>query len=168
MRISLYNAVEPRGSRSTNQLHARIPTHTRLKRRPGIAKFDCAREIFVKRRAYSSAGPPFFCSRCLMTVFSVVLFFHLLGAVSLFIAYGIEWTASTLFRKSSSVEQVRSWLRVFKVSPPLSGIGLLRGVGFRRIFGFSYRGDEARLDSRSPNRHFLRVGHRFCSRSFHA
>jgi hypothetical protein len=60
-----------------------------------------------------------------MTVFSVVLFFHLLGAVSLFIAYGIEWTASTLFRNGSSSEQVRSWLRVFKVSPPLSGIGLL-------------------------------------------
>jgi hypothetical protein len=60
-----------------------------------------------------------------MTVFSVVLFFHLLGAVALFIAYGIEWTASALFRNGSSSEQVRSWLRVFKVSPPLSGIGLL-------------------------------------------
>ena len=59
-----------------------------------------------------------------MTVFSVVLFLHLLGAVSLFIAYGIEWTASSLFRNASSPEQVRSWLRVFKVSPPLSGIGL--------------------------------------------
>ena len=59
-----------------------------------------------------------------MTVFSVVLFFHLLGAVSLFIAYGIEWTASALFRNGSSSEQVRSWLRVFKVSPPLSGTGL--------------------------------------------
>jgi hypothetical protein len=59
-----------------------------------------------------------------VTVFAFVLFFHLLGAVSLFIAYGIEWTASALFRNASSTEQVRSWLRVFKVSPPLSGIGL--------------------------------------------
>jgi hypothetical protein len=59
-----------------------------------------------------------------VTVFSVVLFLHLLGAVSLFIAYGIEWTASSLFRNASSTEQVRSWLRVFRVSPPLSGIGL--------------------------------------------
>jgi hypothetical protein len=59
-----------------------------------------------------------------VTVFSVVLFLHLLGAVSLFIAYGIEWTASSLFRNASSPEQVRSWLRVFKVSPPLSGSGL--------------------------------------------
>jgi hypothetical protein len=63
-------------------------------------------------------------SRCFVTVFSVVLFLHLLGAVSLFIAYGIEWTASSLFRNASGTEQVRSWLRVFRVSPPLSGIGL--------------------------------------------
>ena len=59
-----------------------------------------------------------------MTIFSVVLFLHLLGAVSLFIAYGIEWTASSLFRNASTTEQARSWLRVFKVSPPLSGVGL--------------------------------------------
>lgn len=59
-----------------------------------------------------------------MTVFSVVLFLHLLGAVALFIGYGIEWTASSLFRNASSAEQVRAWLRVFKVSPPLSGAGL--------------------------------------------
>ena len=59
-----------------------------------------------------------------MTIFSAVLFLHLLGAVSLFIAYGIEWTASSLFRNASTTEQARSWLRVFKVSPPLSGVGL--------------------------------------------
>jgi hypothetical protein len=59
-----------------------------------------------------------------VTVFSVLLFLHLLGAVSLFIAYGIEWTASSLFRNAASTEQVRAWLRVFKVSPPLSGVGL--------------------------------------------
>ncbi len=59
-----------------------------------------------------------------MTVFSAVLFLHLLGALALFIGYGIEWTASSLFRNASSIEQVRCWLRVFKVSPPLTGVGL--------------------------------------------
>jgi len=59
-----------------------------------------------------------------MTVFSVVLFLHLAGAVALFIGYGIEWTASALFRNASCAEQLRAWLRVFKVSPPLSGAGL--------------------------------------------
>ena len=59
-----------------------------------------------------------------MTVHTVVLYSHLLGALALFIGYGIEWTASSLFRNATSTEQVRAWLRVFKVSPPLSGAGL--------------------------------------------
>lgn len=59
-----------------------------------------------------------------MTIHTVVLYAHLLGAVALFIGQGIEWTASSLFRGASSTEQVRAWLRVFKVSPPLSGIGI--------------------------------------------
>ncbi len=59
-----------------------------------------------------------------MTVFVAVVFAHLLGALALFIGYGIEWTASALFRNASSVEHVRAWLRIFKVSPPLSGAGL--------------------------------------------
>ncbi|HSC46089.1 MAG TPA: hypothetical protein VLC94_09670 [Candidatus Acidoferrum sp.] len=59
-----------------------------------------------------------------MTVYTLVLYSHLLGALALFIGYGIEWTASSLFRKATSTEQVRAWLRVFKVSPPLSGAGL--------------------------------------------
>ena len=59
-----------------------------------------------------------------MTVYTVVLYSHLLGALALFIGYGIEWTASSLFRNATSTEQVRAWLRVFKVSPPLSGAGL--------------------------------------------
>jgi hypothetical protein len=59
-----------------------------------------------------------------MTVFPIVLFLHLIGALALFIGYGIEWTASSLFRNATSSEQLRSWLRVFKVSPPLAGAGL--------------------------------------------
>jgi hypothetical protein len=59
-----------------------------------------------------------------MNVIPVVLFLHLAGAFALFIGYGIEWTASSLFRNAASVEQVRAWLRVFKVSPPLAGAGL--------------------------------------------
>src|SRR5262249_14184818 len=59
-----------------------------------------------------------------MTVYLVVLYAHLLGAVALFTGQGIEWAASSLFRGASSAEQVRAWLRVFKVSPPLSGIGI--------------------------------------------
>jgi hypothetical protein len=59
-----------------------------------------------------------------MNVFSAVLFLHLAGAMALFIGYGIEWIASTLFRNATSSEQAVAWLRVFKVSPPLAGAGL--------------------------------------------
>jgi len=59
-----------------------------------------------------------------MNVFSMVVFLHLAGALALFIGYGIEWTASSLFRNAANTEQVRAWLRVFKVSPPVSGLGL--------------------------------------------
>jgi len=59
-----------------------------------------------------------------MTVLIAVVFLHLAGALALFIGYGIEWTASALFRNASSTEQLRAWLRVFKVSPPLSGAGV--------------------------------------------
>jgi len=60
-----------------------------------------------------------------MTVYTVVLYAHLLGAFAFSIACGIEWTASALFRNATSSEQVGAWLRVYRVSPPLYGIGLL-------------------------------------------
>jgi hypothetical protein len=59
-----------------------------------------------------------------MNIYSAVVFLHLAGALALFIGYGIEWTASALFRNAANTEQLRAWLRVFKVSPPLSGAGL--------------------------------------------
>ena len=59
-----------------------------------------------------------------MTVYTAVLYAHLLGAVAFFIGQGVEWIASSLFRGAASTEQVRAWLRVFNVSPPLTGAGL--------------------------------------------
>jgi len=59
-----------------------------------------------------------------MTLFTIVIFLHLLGALALFIGYGIEWAASSLFRSASSVEQARAWLRMFMFSPALAGVGL--------------------------------------------
>jgi hypothetical protein len=59
-----------------------------------------------------------------MSVYAVVLFLHLAGSAALFLGYGIEWAASSLFRNASSVTQLRSWLRVFMVSPPVAGAGL--------------------------------------------
>ena len=60
-----------------------------------------------------------------MTVYSITLFVHLLSALALFIGFGLEWTASALLRRSTNAEQARAWLRVYRVSPPVSGPALL-------------------------------------------
>jgi uncharacterized membrane protein len=59
-----------------------------------------------------------------MTLFSIILFIHVASALALFIGFGLEWTASSLLRRSTNAEQARSWLRVYRVSPPISGPAL--------------------------------------------
>lgn len=60
-----------------------------------------------------------------MNPYSIALFTHFLGLVGLFVGYGLEWAASSLLRRSTTADQVRSWLRIYKISQPISGPGLL-------------------------------------------
>jgi len=60
-----------------------------------------------------------------MTVYSLTLFIHFLGLVALFVGYGLEWAASSLLRRSATSDHARSWLRIYKLSLPISGPGLL-------------------------------------------
>lgn len=60
-----------------------------------------------------------------MNPYAFALFFHFLGLVGLFVGYGLEWTATTLLRRSTTSDQARAWLRVYKLSMPISGPGLL-------------------------------------------
>ena len=60
-----------------------------------------------------------------MTSYAIGLFIHFLGMVGLFVGYGLEWTASSLLRRSTTSDQVRSWLRIYRLSLPVSGPGLL-------------------------------------------
>jgi hypothetical protein len=60
-----------------------------------------------------------------MTLYSIILFIHILSALALFIGFGLEWTAVSLLRRSTNPEQARAWLRVYRVSPPISGPALL-------------------------------------------
>jgi hypothetical protein len=60
-----------------------------------------------------------------VSTYSIVLFFHFLGLIGLFIGYGIEWVTSALLRQASTADQARSWLRVYRVSLPVSGPALL-------------------------------------------
>ena len=60
-----------------------------------------------------------------MTPYAIGLFIHFLGMVGLFVGYGLEWTASSLLRRSTTSDQVRSWLRIYRFSLPVSGPGLM-------------------------------------------
>lgn len=60
-----------------------------------------------------------------MTHYAIALFLHFFGMVGLFIGYGLEWAASSLLRRSTTTDQARSWLRIYRLSMPISGPGLL-------------------------------------------
>ena len=76
-------------------------------------------------------------SEFVLTRFTIAVFLHLVGMVGLFIGYGLEWVASSLLRRSTNAEQVRAWLRIYRLSLPISGPGLLllilSGVYFASI-----------------------------------
>lgn len=56
-----------------------------------------------------------------MSGFSIVLFFHIVGAMGLFVALGLEWTGLWQIRSAARPDQVRTWLGILKSA---------RGVGF--------------------------------------
>jgi hypothetical protein len=55
-----------------------------------------------------------------MTLYSIALFLHVVGALGLFIAIGLEWTGLSAWRRAASTDQVREWLPV---------LGSLRKIG---------------------------------------
>ena len=60
-----------------------------------------------------------------MNPLAIAMFTHFLGMVGLFVGYGLEWAASSLLRRSTTSDQARAWLRIYKLSLPISGPGLL-------------------------------------------
>ena len=60
-----------------------------------------------------------------MTLQLNVLFVHIASALALFLGYGLEWTVSGLLRLASTTDQARAWLRVYRVSPPVTGAALV-------------------------------------------
>jgi hypothetical protein len=55
-----------------------------------------------------------------MTLYSIALFLHIVGALGLFVALGLEWTGLRQLRHATTAEQAREWLGV---------AGLVRRVG---------------------------------------
>lgn len=66
-----------------------------------------------------------------MNLYTLVLFLHVLGALGLFAALGLEWTGLRQLRRAQSVETVRPWLVVFgpvrRLGGPSFGLLLLSG-----------------------------------------
>lgn len=60
-----------------------------------------------------------------MNYHSLALYLHFLGLVGLFVGYGLEWTASSLLSRATTSTEARSWLRIYRLSMPISGPGLL-------------------------------------------
>ena len=54
-----------------------------------------------------------------MTLYSLALFVHILGALALFGAMGLEWVALLNLRRVEMAEQAREWLKVFALFPRL-------------------------------------------------
>jgi hypothetical protein len=52
-----------------------------------------------------------------MTLYSLALFVHILGALALFGAMGMEWVALLNLRRVGTAEQAREWLKVFALFP---------------------------------------------------
>lgn len=60
-----------------------------------------------------------------MNPYAIVLFTHFVGLVGLVVGYGLEWAASSLLRRATTADQARAWLRIYRLSLPISGPGLL-------------------------------------------
>lgn len=60
-----------------------------------------------------------------MTLYALILFVHLTGVVTLFLAFGIEWAAISFLRKANSPEEAQTWLRLGRLAPLVNGPALL-------------------------------------------
>jgi hypothetical protein len=60
-----------------------------------------------------------------MTLYALILFVHLAGAVTLFLAFGLEWAAISFLRKANSPEEAQTWLRLGRLAPLINGPALL-------------------------------------------
>lgn len=63
-----------------------------------------------------------------MTLYALILFIHLTAALTLFLAFGIEWAAISFLGKASTPEEAAHWLRLAKLAPIINGPALLLAI----------------------------------------
>src|SRR5512138_637292 len=49
-----------------------------------------------------------------MNIYSIGLFLHIVGALGVFVALGLEWTGLRQIRSATFPEQARGWMRILK------------------------------------------------------
>jgi hypothetical protein len=49
-----------------------------------------------------------------MNAYSIALFLHIVGAVGIFVALGLEWTSLWQIRSATTPQQVGGWMRILK------------------------------------------------------
>ena len=59
-----------------------------------------------------------------MTLYALILFIHLAGAVTLFLAFGIEWAAISFLGSASTADEAKQWLRLGRLAPLINGPAL--------------------------------------------
>jgi hypothetical protein len=60
----------------------------------------------------------------LISLFIFLFFLHLVSALGLFIAFGIEWTANSFLRGATTSSEAQTWLRLARLAPLISGPAL--------------------------------------------
>lgn len=72
-----------------------------------------------------------------MSIYSSAVFLHVLAAVGVFVGFGLEWTGLRQLQRSTTLEQVRTWLPVVRgsgrISMPSMIVVLLSGIYMARI-----------------------------------
>ncbi len=59
-----------------------------------------------------------------MTLYALILFIHVTGAVALFLAFGLEWAAISFLGNSNSPQEAQQWLRLGRLAPLINGPAL--------------------------------------------
>ncbi len=60
-----------------------------------------------------------------MTLYVLILFLHLTGVVTLFLAFGVEWAAISFLGNSTTPAEAQTWLRLARIGPLVNGPALL-------------------------------------------
>ena len=63
-----------------------------------------------------------------MNNYSIALFLHIVGALGVFVALGLEWTGLSQIRSAMTLEQVRAWMGILKNVRKVGFVSMLASV----------------------------------------